>query len=596
MTNFTGEPVLPSWSPSASRRHADRRLADRRKLRHRHELRSRAAAWHAALRRSSLYRPLGCVSLPPPLFFARLRHGIAAGPLVPGARRGAGVSSAAWPADRVARSDLVAPISTRRAIIPTAVLWVMFLACMATSVFFSFDSRFSPSSRRPARARRAAARPEPGQRHRRRHRRHHHAAAAQGNREPVRERRLAQPTTTSCDNSRPPAQADREIEKYFHDQIEERTAIKEQQERIATRQSGQAGLASKKTSLTDELARLKPTAPALADDYRARRPSSTHARKAIDAKRVEAMAEDGASKAPSRKARVPSIASAWTSWTSCRTRYKIQDDRVRDAKKRLDTLDTRLTQSNASWPRRRRARQMQGRSADRRAAHQDGARQRRPARMADRTSIPARVLPAFEKARVEFRQEPTARATRLVQQRARSSIDAMFATPATKAKVTGIDCDPKQASEAAATMFALNAGLNAFNEQLRGRRQARAASRPTDALFGFARKCLADSGLAQQGDRRAAHEDQLRRAESRRQGPPLRRRPGTPSRTATASPTSRSPSPSPSTASSSCPACSAPMPCARRCPTCRASKARLRAARGDHRERAAARHLRERPH
>src|SRR4029079_7365172 len=61
-----------------------------------------------------------------------------------------------------------------------------------------------------------------------------------------------------------------EIEKYFNDQIEARNrGIKEQQERITTAQSGQAGIAGKKTTLTDELARLEGDRATLAADYAA---------------------------------------------------------------------------------------------------------------------------------------------------------------------------------------------------------------------------------------------------------------------------------------------------------------------------------------
>src|SRR6185369_10417315 len=55
-----------------------------------------------------------------------------------------------------------------------------------------------------------------------------------------------------------------EIERYFNDKLEDRNrAIKSQQERIVTAQSSQAGLASKKTSLTDELAQLEGQRPGL---------------------------------------------------------------------------------------------------------------------------------------------------------------------------------------------------------------------------------------------------------------------------------------------------------------------------------------------
>jgi hypothetical protein len=60
--------------------------------------------------------------------------------------------------------------------------------------------------------------------------------------------------------------------------------------------------------------------------------------------------------------------------------------------------------------------------------------------------------------------------------------------------VRAIDCDPKQAAEAAARVFALNAGLAAFQAKCAGgEKLARHAT--TDGLLAFGRQCLQDSGL-----------------------------------------------------------------------------------------------------
>ena len=64
-------------------------------------------------------------------------------------------------------------------------------------------------------------------------------------------------------------------------------------------------------------------------------------------------------------------------------------------------------------------------------------------------------------------------------------------------RLRGIDCDPKQATEAAAVLFTLQAGTKAFNANCAGGDKL-AAQRSTDALFGFAVKCLSDSGLPSQ--------------------------------------------------------------------------------------------------
>jgi hypothetical protein len=70
----------------------------------------------------------------------------------------------------------------------------------------------------------------------------------------------------------------------------------------------------------------------------------------------------------------------------------------------------------------------------------------------------------------------------------------MSSTAATKERVRSIDCDPKQAAEAAARVFALNAGLAAYQSNCAGGDKL-AKHTTTDALLGFGRKCLQDSGL-----------------------------------------------------------------------------------------------------
>ncbi len=70
----------------------------------------------------------------------------------------------------------------------------------------------------------------------------------------------------------------------------------------------------------------------------------------------------------------------------------------------------------------------------------------------------------------------------------------MTNTPPLKERVRSIDCDPKKAADAAAPLFALNAGFKNFDSACSGGDKLAQYSN-ADALFGFARKCLADSGL-----------------------------------------------------------------------------------------------------
>jgi hypothetical protein len=396
-----------------------------------------------------------------------------------------------------ARSDVVAPYAQAlRIIAKNSMLWVMFLACMSTSVFFSFDSRFNvvfPKEQRERVSQLRAQNQVTG------------IIADIG--DTITTQQLDQTEALfksagwlaydkQLDKLATAAQGSTgEIEKYFNDQIEERNrSIKEQQERIASAQGGQAGIAGKKTTLTDELARLEGDRATLTGEYTATKTELDTRARAIDAKRVEAMAEDKGVEGSLKEGKGPIYHQRMDELEKMQGAYKIQEDRVKDAKKRLDAVDARVSQIKQELA------SIDGQLAKYKGEEETAAQRIKMAQDnaigqdAEQHIDPGRVLPAFEKARAEFRQEPTAERLGIVQQRCSQLYNAMYSTEVTKPKVSGIDCDPKQASEAAASLFALQAGTNTFNANCVGGDKL-AQHQSTDSLFAFATKCLADSGL-----------------------------------------------------------------------------------------------------
>ncbi len=166
-------------------------------------------------------------------------------------------------------SDLIRPyLQSSRVIIKNAVLWVMFLACMATSVFFSFDSLFSAIFPQSERVRASELRAQ-----------NQVAGMVADIGSTIEKRRLAavEDLFRSDGWARYDADleklatasrgAEGEIERYYVQQMEQRRqAIAEQQERAASAQGGQAGLSSRKVTLTDELSRIEAERPGLAAD------------------------------------------------------------------------------------------------------------------------------------------------------------------------------------------------------------------------------------------------------------------------------------------------------------------------------------------
>jgi hypothetical protein len=396
-----------------------------------------------------------------------------------------------------AASDLVKPyLQSSRVVVKNAVLWVMFLACMATSVFFSFDSLFSQIFPQSERERAAELRAQ-----------NQVAGIIADIDQNIGQRRLTAAQdlfasedwqsydTTLGQLAKAAKESEDDVARYFHERTEERNrAIKEQQERIVSAQSGQAGLAAKKVSLSDELARLKTERPTLAAEYAEKKNALDERAKEIDAKRVEAMAEAKGVEGTGKTGRGPEYRARMTELRKLNDYYKVGEERVNDAKKRLDKAQTRIAQIE------RELAQVDGDLAKLKGEATTAQQRIELTQSVSETSDgkimdPSGMLPAFEKARTEFRQAPTAEHLGDIQNVCTQIYGAMVtATPVTKEKVKGLDCDPKAASEAAALVFALNAGASLFAQNCAGGDKL-AQNTSTDALFGFAKRCLADSGL-----------------------------------------------------------------------------------------------------
>ncbi len=388
-------------------------------------------------------------------------------------------------------------VQSARIIIKNAVLWVMFLACMATSVFFSFDSLFTAIFPKEERVRAAQLRAQ-----------NQVAGMVAEIGTTIETRRIGEIQTlfNARDNGwskydghlstllRESQGAEAAIERYFNDQLEDRNrAVKQQQERISSAQSGSAGLLVKKNTLIDELTRLKGERPSLAADLAEKKTELENRAKGVDAKRVEAQAEDRGAEGTLKQGKGPVYRQIMTDLARLQDAYKIQESRVRDSQQRLSTADTRIAQLE---------RELAAVDGDLAKLKGEAETAQQRIKLTQETGPgdnqpridPARVRPAFERSRLEFRQDPTREKLAALQQQCTQLYSAMVGTPATKDKVRGIDCDPKQAVEAAAVMFALNDGLKSFEQGCSGGDKI-AAQNSTDALYGFARKCLADSGL-----------------------------------------------------------------------------------------------------
>ncbi len=377
------------------------------------------------------------------------------------------------------------------------VLWVMFFGCMATSVFFSFDSLFSAIFPQEERQRAGEIRAT------------RQIAEVVNDIGVLATRRQAEeadqlfrhPGWAAYERSlevlsQASQGAEQAIERYFVERMEaHRTAMATQQERIATAKGGQAGLVSNKGVLTDELSRLKAERPGLAADLAEKKTELEARNRNIDAKRVEAMAEERGAEGTLKVGKGPMYRERIAELAQLQDAVKIQEQRVRDATKRMADVDARIAQVGRALA-----------AVDADLAKLQGEAETAAQRIAvaeqvkagDENGVPkvdpARVRAGFERALADFRQKPTADRLGMLTAQCSQLLGAMLSTPATKDRVRTIDCDPKQANEAAARVFALNTGLVTFTRHCVGGDKL-PDSGGTDALLTFGRKCLQDSGL-----------------------------------------------------------------------------------------------------
>lgn len=382
-----------------------------------------------------------------------------------------------------------------RIVFANIVLWVMFLACMATSVFFSFDSLFSTIFPQKERARAALLRAESqvgG------------LIAELGvtiNAERLRQSQALLATeawqTYSAgleQMTRRAAAAREDLNRHFQTELEEsQRAIAAQQERKATAESQKAGLDARKNRIMEDLSRLQAQRPGLTAEVREQEDTVLNLERRIETQRINVLAEERGIGGSGRAGR----GSKWRAEKALEDTLKAQAEIARS---QLASRKARLTEADAAIAGlRSELATLDGELAKltgeaRTAASLASAAEAQRADNAGKTADPTAILPALEEARNAFRQSPTEGGLRAIQDHCRELASGLTAT-GIDTRATGEEaCDVKRVAEAGVAVFALNVGLASFSEQCApGDRIGK--RRSTTSLFRFVRTCLADSGL-----------------------------------------------------------------------------------------------------
>jgi hypothetical protein len=387
-------------------------------------------------------------------------------------------------------------VQSVRLIAKNAVLWVMFLASMAASVFFSFDSHFNAIFPADQRVRAAELRTlnqvggvvaDIGERAQR-------VQLAEA--EKLFDTDGWKAYDAQLGTLAHEAQAAQgEIEKFLVRKMEDRRrGIVEQQERIAGAERGQTALLRKRDELEAELQRIEPTIGNLEAELAKAQATYDETRQAIAAKRIDASAEDGGVEGTRKRGKGPMYRQRMEELEELRRKLNITDEpRLAEAQRLRDRASSRIVSLK------REIATINGEVAKYKGESQTAALRIKAAEGSQLEAEAARIdpsgmLPAFERARTAFRQQPDAEKLAALQAQCSALLNAVNGSAA-RDRVRGVDCDPKQAAEAAARVFALNAGLLTFQASCAGGSKLPQGA-TTDQLLGFGRKCLQDSSLA----------------------------------------------------------------------------------------------------
>ncbi len=395
-----------------------------------------------------------------------------------------------------AGSDVLADYTqSLRIMIRSAVLWVMFLACMATSVFFSFDSLFStifPASERQRAADLRAQNQVAGIVN-------DIGGLAANRRLREQEALFADAEWTRYSNGLDDlvtiaSGAEDKLRAFMEQKLRERQSeLNRFQEDKSSAEAQQVSLTQRKSLLNTEIGRLKEQLSGLSPEVTRLKGLVFEKDRELIAKTAEAEAEAGGIGVTSKAGRGPKYREIKAELNRLFQEKKNLELQLREYQQRLDTTRKKLAQSETELS------QTDGEIAKLKS-RSETASQMITARAKRDTETPSfnatDGLQQLASAREAFRREPTVTGLTKIQNLCSAIVGAMQAQPVLKQQVDRINCDPGAASEASSRVFALNTGIIALQQNCIGGDKLPTGG--ADALFAFARRCVQDAGLPSQ--------------------------------------------------------------------------------------------------
>lgn len=400
-------------------------------------------------------------------------------------------------------------VSGVRVIVRNAVLWVMFLACMTTSVFFSFDSLFSSIFPQDERKRAAEIRAI-----------NQVAGIVADIGTTAVSRRIAEAEALFHSESwvgyereldkaaRLAALAPEKIrEEMVRELRDQESRIAKLEEQRASAQGGQAGLVQRKTQLTEELTRLTSERPEAAAAVQEQKAVVSGVEKKLDELKAKTMAEEKGVEGSGKIGRGQFWRAARGEEEKAQAELQVARERMRGHDGRLTGIDRRISAVKAELA------QIDGDLAKLKGEAETTTQMIAVAKTGRRgggeqAADPMATVASLERERQAFRQKPEQATLAALQSHCSAVQSVSMKVASLRNDAAAIDCDPKSAAEAAQRVFALNTGIVAFERNCVGGDKLPQTG-GTDALLSFGRKCLQDSGLpskesAEMGSRLAA--------------------------------------------------------------------------------------------
>ncbi|MFM1815201.1 MAG: hypothetical protein RLZ98_1896 [Pseudomonadota bacterium] len=376
------------------------------------------------------------------------------------------------------------------------VLWVMFLACMATSVFFSFDSLFSAIFPQDERKRAADIRSinqvsgvvaDIG-------------ALIQTRR--IEEAKKLFQQGSGWENYESQLDAVERLGRLAPDAVREQMEkelqarqqrLAELEEKRASAKGGEVGLASRKVQITDELSRLESQRPEAQTATNQQKAVVTEIEKRLDEQKAKVFAEEKGVEGSGKVGRGKFWRAAKEEETKIRSELQVARQRLDSHAARLDTIVSRIAAIK------REQAEIDGEIAKYKGEAQTVNQMIEVAR-SDKAGEPAlqsnpiALVAQLRRDRDAFRLDPQEQTLARIQDQCQLLVTTSSKVASLRNDAAAVDCDPKNASQAAAVVFALNAGAAAYAANCAGGDKLPEKG-GTDALLGFGRKCLQDSGL-----------------------------------------------------------------------------------------------------